>query len=89
MYEEKTAVPVNITETIVNKEIIHNNRFPSEKDVYRVYTNHSFDISLKDNCRDLSVAKTFDFEFVLTNLTYTALVDRTNATVTFNPSDVK
>ena len=78
MYEEKTAVPVNITETIVNKEIIHNNRFPSEKDVYRVYTNHSFDISLKDyntvsigdNVTITAKEEVHDYELILNNHTY-------------------
>lgn len=47
-YVEHTATYVNITQELQDKQIIHNNRYPSHSDVYRLYTNQSFDVSLED-----------------------------------------
>ena len=81
-YEEATAVYVNSTQELVDKQIIHNNRYPSGKDVYRLYTNQSYDVSLKDYNSveigdNLTIGfsdNTYHYKLYLNNHTYDANV---------------
>lgn len=47
-YTETTATYVNGTQELMEKQIIHNNRYPDYHDVYRLYTNQTYDVSLED-----------------------------------------